>query len=39
MTMLRRIGPYIQLQYDNIVLADGGGGVFILLGVDGGCRY
>ena len=37
--MFWRIGPYIGLQSDNIVLADGGGGVFIVLGVDGGCRY
>jgi len=39
MTMLWRIGPHIGLQSDNIVLADGGGGVFLLLGVDGGRRY
>jgi len=36
--MFWRIGTYIGLQSDNIVLADGGGGVFIVLGVDGGCR-
>jgi len=39
MTMLRRIGPHIQLQYNNIMLIDGGGGVFMVYGLDRGHRY
>ena len=37
--MFWRIGPYIALQSDSILLVDGDGGVFMVLGVDGGGRY
>ena len=37
--MFWRIGPCIGLQSDSILLTDGGGGVFMVLGVDGGGRY
>ena len=37
--MFWRIGPYIGLQSDSIIVDDGGGGVFMVLGVDGGSRY
>jgi len=38
-TMFWRIGPCIGLQSDSILLTDGGGGVFMVLGIDGGGRY